>query len=167
MSGQRCYPPVRPPCIQRRPAQKGIKISLGGLLGTIDYLCSISPDGETRAEKLQSALETTKAYERTLSERLIPGMLAIQGLKIFGITDVEQFGRRVPTVSFLIEGHDPLEMAAALGREGIFSWAGNHYAVEPMRRLNIPATQRIGLAHYNLPEEIDRFVDVLGGLATG
>lgn len=139
--------------------------ALGGLLGTINYLCSLASEGETRRDKLRSALTTIKDYERTLSEQLIPGLREIPGLTLFGIADPERFEQRVPTASFLIEGHDPLAMATALGREGIFSWAGNHYAVEPMQRIGIPATQRIGLAHYNQPEEIDRFLDVLGRLA--
>jgi cysteine desulfurase family protein (TIGR01976 family) len=140
--------------------------ALGALLGTINYLCSLASEGETRRDKLRSALTAIKAYERALSERLIPGLQDIPGLTLFGIGDPKRFDQRVPTASFLIEGHDPVDVATALGREGIFSGAGNHYAVEPMQRLGIPATQRIGLAHYNQPEEIDRFLDVLGRLAS-
>jgi selenocysteine lyase/cysteine desulfurase len=106
-------------------------------------------------------MNRAQAYERTLSERLIPGMLSIHGVWIYGITNPLDFGRRAPTVSFVVEGRDPLEVAEALGARGIFSWAGQHYALEPMSRLELQSTNRIGLVHYNTSEEIDIFLEVL------
>jgi cysteine desulfurase family protein (TIGR01976 family) len=134
---------------------------LAGLLGTIRYLESLASDGLDRRTRLHTALAEIRAYERTLSERLFSGLLAIPGLTLYGVADPARFDSRVPTASFLVKGCDPDETASALGREGINTWAGDHYAVEPMRRLGIPSTQRIGLTHYNTPEEIDRFLDAL------
>jgi selenocysteine lyase/cysteine desulfurase len=85
-------------------------------------------------------------------------------MKIFGLTDAASFDRRVPTVSFLIDGHHPYEVATRLGQAGIFSWAGDHFAIEPMRRLGVQDTQRVGLVHYNTPEEIERFVETLSAV---
>jgi selenocysteine lyase/cysteine desulfurase len=45
-----------------------------------------------------------KEYEKALSARLISGLQQIKGLKIWGITDLARTGRRVPTVSFTLEG---------------------------------------------------------------
>jgi selenocysteine lyase/cysteine desulfurase len=129
----------------------------------MDYLCSLAPGGDRR-ERLRTALSSIRAYERSLSERLIAGMLSVPGLRIFGITDPAQFDRRVPTTSFLIDGHDPADLSRRLGEHGIFSWAGNHYALEPMGRLGLGGTNRIGLVHYNTPEEIDLFVETLNAL---
>jgi cysteine desulfurase family protein (TIGR01976 family) len=137
--------------------------ALSALLGTMDYLCSLAQQGDRR-ERLRAALTSIRAHERILSERLIAGMLTVPGLRIFGITDPDRFDERVPTLSFLIEGHEPAELSRRLGERGIFSWAGNHYALEPMGRLGLDGTNRIGLVHYNTPEEIDRFVETLTAL---
>jgi cysteine desulfurase family protein (TIGR01976 family) len=140
--------------------------ALSALLGTVSYLCSLAADvGGDQRSRLHTAMDRIQSYERTLSERLIRGMLAIPGLRVYGITDPSAFDRRVPTVSFTLAGVHPQDGAGALARRGIFSWAGNHYALEPLARLGLPATQRIGLVHYNTPEEIDRFLEELGAVS--
>lgn len=138
---------------------------LAALMGTIQYLCTLAPDsGGSRREQLHAVMSTTRAYERALSERLIQGMQRISGLTIFGITDPAMFDRRAPTVSWLVEGQDPYRAAKILGEHNVFSWAGNHYAVEPLERLGLEATQRIGLVHYNTEDEIDRFLELLDSI---
>jgi cysteine desulfurase family protein (TIGR01976 family) len=134
--------------------------ALSALLGTMDYLCSLAPEGDRRT-RLRAALTAIRAYERTLSERLVAGMLSVPGLRIYGITDPARFDRRVPTISFTLGGQAPDQVSRRLGERGIFSWAGNHYALEPMGRLGLPGTNRIGLVHYNTADEIDRFVEAL------
>jgi selenocysteine lyase/cysteine desulfurase len=106
-------------------------------------------------------MTSIKAYERTLSERLIGGLISMPEVRVYGITDPAAFDHRVPTVSFTVEGREPAEVAAELGRQGIFSWSGNHYALEPLARLRLSATQRVGLVHYNTAAEIDRFLETL------
>ena len=89
----------------------------------------------------------------------------LPGVRIYGLTDAAAFDRRVPTVSFTVAGRAPEEIAAALGRRGIFSWSGNHYAVEPLARLGLAATNRVGLVHYNTAGEINRFLNALEDVA--
>lgn len=140
--------------------------SLAALLGTLDYLESLAQEGQgDRRDRLQRAMASIKKYERGLSDLLIPGMLAIPGLTVYGVSDPAAFDGRVPTVSFLVKGRSPREVAGALAERGIFSWAGNHYAVEPLQRLGLEETQRIGLAHYNTAAEIDRFLETLEQVA--
>lgn len=141
--------------------------AIAGLLGTIAYLESLAPDaGDDRRSRLRAAMTRIRTYERTLSERLIGGLGGLRGVRVLGITDPARFDRRVPTVSFLLEGVNPFDGARALGGRGIFSWAGDHYAVEPLRCLGIEATQRIGLVHYNTAEEIDRFLNAVEEIST-
>jgi len=92
---------------------------------------------------------------------LLEGLASLPGIRIYGLTDPAQLERRVPTVSFTFDGHRPEDVARELGARGIFSWAGNHYALEPLNQLGLTATGRVGLVHYNLPEEIDRFIGAL------
>ena len=70
--------------------------------------------------------------------------------------------RRVPTVSFTIEGVAPEAMAKALAKENIFVWSGHNYAVEPVAHMGLMdkgGVLRVGLAHYNTVEEVDGFLD--------
>ncbi|MGI8967582.1 MAG: cysteine desulfurase-like protein [Chloroflexota bacterium] len=141
--------------------------SWSGLLGTIDYLCSLAgPDVSGRQAQLRDAFARIHTYERTLTNRLLAGMTALPGVRVFGITDPAAFEHRVPTISFVIAGVEPRTIAEELGKQGIFSWAGNHYALEPLGRLGLSATNRIGLVHYNTHAEIDRFLDTLERVST-
>lgn len=138
--------------------------ALSALLGTLRYLESLSPGANGRRDALRSTMSAIRAYEQGFSRRLIDGLQTIPGLRIYGITDPDRLDRRVPTFSFRIDGHEPDEVASLLGERGIFTWAGDHYAVEPMGRLGLTGTQRIGLVHYNTPEEIDVFVETLDAI---
>jgi len=69
----------------------------------------------------------------------------------------------VPTVVFTMEGQTPTDIAAHLGASDIYVWDGHYYAIEVMKRLDHSENGmvRVGLAHYNTPEEIDRFGEAL------
>ena len=106
-------------------------------------------------------------YERELGAQLIAGLQTIPGLKIWGLTQTEQLARRVPTVSFTLAGWHPRKLAECLAAEQIHVWDGNYYALAVMERLGLQASGgmlRVGLAHYNTRAEVDRLVEVLGGL---
>jgi cysteine desulfurase family protein (TIGR01976 family) len=136
--------------------------SMSALLGTLSYLRSLVEDtGGNQPARLHSAMEAVNCSERTLTEQLVAGLASLPGVRIYGLTDPAQLDRRVPTVSFTFDGHRPEDVARELGARGIFSWAGNHYALEPLNQLGLTATGRVGLVHYNLPEEIDRFIGAL------
>lgn len=134
--------------------------ALAALLGTISYLSSLSDSG-LRRDALHHAMKRIQDYEQLLTRRLVLGLASLPRVRIFGITDPADLQRRVPTVSFLINGLDPHEGARRLAERGICSWAGNHYAVEPLQRLRVAATQRVGLVHYNTESEIDRFLEAV------
>ena len=100
-----------------------------------------------------------------LSRQLISGLLEIPGLTLYGIADESRFEQRTPTVGIRLKGRSPAELASALGDEGIFTWAGNFYALTLTEALNLEDTGgvlRIGLVHYNTAEEVER---VLSGAA--
>ena len=149
---------------------------LAGLIAAVDYLADVGrrfgaaasgdrPDVSERRGRVLAGMEAIQQYERGLAERLIQGLLGIEGLTFYGITDRERFDRRVPTVSIRIEGRHPREIAESLGREGFFVWDGNYYALSLSERLGVEPTGgmvRIGLAHYNTAEEVDRLLEALG-----
>jgi len=107
------------------------------------------------------------AYERQISERLIMGLSQIPGLKVWGITDLTRLDRRVPTVSFTLEGWRPRDAAEKLAEQNIFVWDGNYYALAIMERLDLQrhgGMVRVGAAHYNTMEEIDQLIEAVRGL---
>ena len=70
----------------------------------------------------------------------------------------------MPTVSFTADGHHPRSLAESLAAEEIYVWDGHNYALEPTRALGLMESGgvlRIGLAHYNTAEEVDRTLGVL------
>jgi cysteine desulfurase family protein (TIGR01976 family) len=137
---------------------------IAGTRAAIEYLAQLAGGGGTRRQRIVAGMTAIRQYEQTLSTRLISGLRRIKGLKIWGITDLAQLDRRVPTVSFTLEGHNPREVAEYLGRRGIFVWDGNYYALEVMERLGLEPTGgmvRVGPVHYNTEDEIDRLLNAL------
>jgi len=132
------------------------------------YDVSDAPTSSSRRQVLVSAMRAIRDYERGLAEKLIAGLLDIPGLTFYGITDPQRFGARTPTVSIRIAGHAPRELAEFLGRHGIFTWDGNYYALNLSERLGVEergGMLRIGLAHYNTSEEVDRLLAALHEIA--
>jgi cysteine desulfurase family protein (TIGR01976 family) len=141
--------------------------SLAGVTAAVDYLAAIG-EGETRRAQLVQAMTQTKLYEMMLSERFLAGATAVPGLRVYGITDVERLAERTPTFAVSLQGFTPAEVSAYLGEQGIFVWAGHYYAIAVMERLGLldkGGLVRIGFAHYNTTQEVDRVLSALTDLA--
>jgi len=141
---------------------------IAGIAGCVDYLADVgrrvNPLASNRRAAVLAAYDAIQKHERTLMESLIRGLLAIPELKLYGISDPKRFDQRCPTMAVRIKGHTPLELATRLGERGIFTWDGNYYAVNLTERLDVEKDGgflRIGLAHYNMAEEVDRFIAAL------
>jgi cysteine desulfurase family protein (TIGR01976 family) len=140
-----------------------------GVVAAIEYLAELGRrsgrlQATTRRAELLAAYDAIRAYERGLSEHLIRGLLAIPGLTFYGIREPARFDRRTPTVGIRKEGRSPRELAEHLGKRGIFTWDGNYYAINLTERLGVESSGgmlRIGLAHYNTVEEIERLLAAL------
>lgn len=131
------------------------------------YDVSDATTSRLRRQHLVAALEAINAYERSLSEKLVGGLLELPGLTFYGIREPERFAQRTPTVSVRIAGHTPRQLAQALGERGIFVWDGNYYALNLTERLGVErdgGMLRIGLVHYNTAEEVDYLLEVLRSL---
>jgi cysteine desulfurase family protein (TIGR01976 family) len=153
--------------------------ALAGLLATLDYLAALGrehvdrygahfPGMTERRLELHCALAAIQEHERALAARLLAGLATIPGLRVYGLTAAEDLPRRVPTVAVNVAGHSPRELAEGLGARGIFTWDGNYYALNLMERLGLEehgGALRIGLAHYNTVEEIERLLAALRELA--
>jgi cysteine desulfurase family protein (TIGR01976 family) len=143
---------------------------LAGVGAAIDYLADLvvrygsAPATATRRDKLVAAWTAIFDYEQLLVERLIEGLEVVPGVRIYGITSRFDWPKRVATVSIRKEGTTPQQLAETLAAQNIFAWNGNFYAYEFSQRLGAEASGgflRLGLAHYNTLEEIDRCLRVL------
>jgi selenocysteine lyase/cysteine desulfurase len=151
-------------------------VNFEGIAGTraaVEHLGRLGQAPETlrtmtRRERIVAGLRSGADYERELNARLLDELAGIRGLRVRAITGRDWLHERIPTVSFTLEGHHPRRVAEALAARGLFVWDGHHYAVALVERLGLAASGgmvRVGLAHYNTVEEIDRLVETLEGIA--
>src|ERR1700676_2714651 len=145
---------------------------ISGIGAAVDYLAELGrrcdPAVKDRRSALLAAYRATREHEMPLLSRLVEGLLAIPGLRFFGISDPKRFDERCSTVSVRLANHTPTQVAAFLGDRGIFTWDGNYYALNLTERLGVEATGgllRIGLVHYNTTEEVDRLLTGLREIA--
>ncbi len=143
--------------------------TIAGVGTAVDYLNDIGtqygadyaarfPGFSGRRLVSKQAMSVLVDYERDLVSHLIEMLQSLPGVQIAGITDPERYEERVPTVVFVKDGVTPLSIADYLGNRSIYVWDGNYYAVEIMNRLGRGehGMVRVGLAHYNTHDEIDR-----------
>jgi len=148
---------------------------LAGVAAAVDYLAQVGRDYGSRLSSsldhykgrrrdLKQAMGVIAAYERPLFAYMLSELTRISGIKVYGILNEDAFDERGPTAAFTRAGHTPAAIAAKLGENGIFAWHGNYYALAVTERLGVEDTGgmvRVGLAHYNTKEEVDRFLAVL------
>jgi cysteine desulfurase family protein (TIGR01976 family) len=139
---------------------------LAGLLGALEYLARLGGSDQVTRSAIEAAMARIAAHERALATRLIQGLQQLPGVQIYGITDFERLEHRVPTISLTWAPHSPEAIAEWLGQNQVFTWHGDHYATELIRRLALEdkgGTLRIGIAHYNTASEIDLVLELLAG----
>jgi cysteine desulfurase family protein (TIGR01976 family) len=141
---------------------------LAGLVATIAYLSQLGyqvmPQATSRRAALCAAMTAIQSYEQELTRQLIPGLLQIPGVKVYGITEADRFPWRTPTVGMRLYGYSPRHVAEKLGDRGIFTWNGNFYALGLTEALGLEASGgllRIGLVHYNTAEEVERLLTAI------
>jgi cysteine desulfurase family protein (TIGR01976 family) len=155
--------------------------AIAGTLAAVDYLAWV---GERfgagyasefagfsgRRLNLKTAMRAIRVYELELYARLAEGLARIPGSHLWGITDRSRFSERTPTAAVTFDGHAPRAVSEALGERGITTWDGNFYAQALIERLGLEESGgvlRIGLAHYNTADEVDRLVGALEEIVAG
>jgi len=141
---------------------------IAGIKACVDYWeelgRSARPAVPTRRAAILAAHEAIHQHEQKMMATMIAGLLAIPGLKLYGINDPRRFGNRCATFALRVEGHTPLELATKLGDRGFFTWDGNYYALNLTEQLDVERLGgflRIGLVHYNTVEEVKRLLAAL------
>jgi cysteine desulfurase / selenocysteine lyase len=107
-------------------------------------------------------IQRIAAYEHALLEYATPRLADIPGVRLVGTAT-----EKASVLSFVLAGHEPLEVGKALNAEGIAVRAGHHCAQPILRRLGLEATVRPSFAFYNTFEEIDVFLNAVRRIAEG
>jgi cysteine desulfurase family protein (TIGR01976 family) len=141
---------------------------IAGITACVEYLADVGrrvdPSVSNRRRALLAAYAAIEKHEHALMAKMIEGLLKISGLKLYGISDPSRFEQRCPTVAVRVDGHSPLELATKLGERGFFTWDGNYYALNLTELLDVEKDGgflRIGLAHYNTMEEVERLLQTM------
>lgn len=147
---------------------------LAGLVGAFGYLADLAGvsdlSGVEARPALLRALQLIRAYEVELGAALLEGLRSVPGLRVRGLSQQSDLERRVPTFGFTLDGIQNAEVSRRLGAQGIFTWAGHHYALTLMERLGLAergGVVRVGAVHYNTPAEVDRLITALREIARG
>jgi cysteine desulfurase family protein (TIGR01976 family) len=141
---------------------------LAGVAAAVDYLASIGglfgEPNSGRRLMLKTAMRAIREYEKSLSRRLLEGLAGVGDITVYGLTDMGRLDERLPTVAFTWPRLTPRATAEYLAAQGFCVWSGNYYALRLMERLGLEeqgGAVRVGLAHYNTAEEIDRLIAAL------
>jgi cysteine desulfurase / selenocysteine lyase len=118
-----------------------------GLGAAMDYLSAVG-------------MEDVRAHERDLTSYALERLPEVEGITLFGPTDLD---RRGGVVAFAIEGIHPHDIAELCDREAVCVRAGHHCAQPLMRLLGVGATARASFHVYNARDEVDRLVEALTG----
>jgi len=124
---------------------------LGGLLATYSYLDSLGGMAELAA------------WERELGERMLAGFPP--GARLYGVPTM---AGRVPTFLINFPGVPSARLSEELADLGFGVWShGSYYALGLHERIGWGEALRIGIAHYNTLDEMDRFNEALAKLVAG
>jgi cysteine desulfurase family protein (TIGR01976 family) len=119
---------------------------LGGLVAVLAYLDSVGP--------------AARDWERELGERLLAGLPP--SARRYGLPTMDG---RIPTFLINFPGVPSAKLSEALAERGFGVWsAGNYYAPGLHEKVAWGEALRIGLAHYNTLDEMDRFNEALASV---
>ncbi len=136
---------------------------IAGAVAALDYLRRLA--GQVGHDGgLREAMSAIENYEMSLSRRFLEGLQRLQGIRLFGLAELNTLNRRTPTFALRVDGQSPAETAQRLGNRGVFVWNGHFYAVELIKQLGLEdsgGVVRVGFVHYNTAQEADRVLEEL------
>lgn len=137
--------------------------AIAGTRAAVDYLAGLGT-GAGRRTALLAGYQAIRGHETTLAARFLMGIAALPAWRLWGISDHARLSERVPTFGLTHRTKPAVEVAAALGEQGLFVWHGHFYAPGLIEALGLALAGmlRIGFLHYNTEAEVDRLLDALG-----
>ena len=129
-------------------------------VGIVDYLVELAEQGGctgTPRQKIEAAFASITQHENLLAERLLKYLRSRSDCRIIGFEQGND-ARRVPTISFVIEGRDPGEIARAVDPYKIAIRFGDFHARRLIEYLELDRDNgvvRVSMTHYNTLAEVD------------
>ena len=114
-----------------------------GLGAALDYLTSLDAP-------------SLEAHEQDLLEYGTRQLAEVPGLRLIGTAR-----RKVPVLSFVMEGIHPHDIGTVVDAEGVAIRTGHHCTQPLMERFGVAATARASIGLYNRREDIDALVSAL------
>ena len=99
--------------------------------------------------------ENIREHEHELTGYALDGLAGLSGVRIIGPSENVDRGA---TISFVVEGIHPHDVAQLLDEQGIAVRAGHHCARPVCVRYGIPATTRASFGVYTTKDEVDALV---------
>jgi cysteine desulfurase/selenocysteine lyase len=117
-----------------------------GLGTAVDYLNALGMDN-------------VRAHEREMSAYALEKLGGFADIRIIGPHNPEERGG---IITFDIPGIHPHDVAQIMDREGICVRAGHHCAMPLHECYGLAATTRASFYVYNIPDEVDKLVEMVG-----
>ncbi len=136
---------------------------LAGVTAAIDWVAALTDAPGDRRERVVTALTAVEEYLTTLLEHALEGLEGIAGVRLLGAAR-----RRTSTISFVVAGKHPEEVARRLAAGGIAVWDGDNYAYELMHRFGLRDSGgaiRASIVLYNDRDDVDRLVEAVAAIA--
>ena len=136
---------------------------LAGVRAAVDWLAGLTDAPGERRARVTASFSAIEARLQGLLAQLVEGLSSIEAVTMLGAPR-----RRTSTVSFVVAGHTPREVAAGLAADGIAVWDGDNYAYELMKRFGFAdsgGAVRASIVLYTTGDEVDRLVEAVRALA--
>ena len=134
-----------------------------GCMGIADYLMDVGGQlgavGSAR-HLMQAAFDAFEAHENALAEQLLSYLRSKANVRIIGLPEATS-GRRMPTISFMVDGMMSEAVVLHTDQFGIGIRFGDFYAKRLIESLGLDAwggVVRVSIAHYNTGAEIDHLI---------
>lgn len=106
----------------------------------------------------EAGMENIRQHEIEITEYAVRRLSELDGMTIYGPSDLSQRGG---VVSFNYGSLHPHDVGTILDRHGVAIRAGHHCTQPLMRQLGVSGTARASFYLYNTLEEVDILVDAL------
>jgi cysteine desulfurase/selenocysteine lyase len=116
---------------------------------------------------MKVGIEKIRQHEKGLTERLLGGLLEIDGVTVYGPRTAE---KQLATVSFNIRGLAPSEVGLRLDEDfGILCRVGLHCSPASHRTIGTfpQGSVRFGLSYFSREEEVEEALQAVGRIARG
>ncbi len=136
---------------------------LAGIVAAIEWIACLTGADGGRRQRILTALAAIEERLNGLLGQALEGLARIEGVRVLGSPR-----RRTPTISFVVDGRSPTDVARRLARDGISVWDGDNYAYELMDRFGLReagGAVRASIVLYNTSEDIERFLAAVAEVA--